>query len=240
MTSLGYSLRRYYVDEFQSRQARGLARGARVLDLGGTKILKRGRFDIGQFDVDVVYANLATRKQPDVQADAAAVPFLDGSFDAVICAELLEHVQEPAGVIREAKRVLKPGGALWICVPFLYQIHADPHDYGRYTDYYWKELLRAEGFDVAVIEKQGAYASVMMDMMRSFVSDGLAGGGLRRVGRALLAPLVIAGKYAAVRCDGWPRARRSAFWNSFTTGFGILAVKPAGQAVAHTMNGRHG
>lgn len=45
-------------------------------------------------------------------ADAAALPFPDAHFDAVIAMHMLYHVPEPARAIAEACRVLKPGGFL--------------------------------------------------------------------------------------------------------------------------------
>ena len=42
--------------------------------------------------------------------DAYALPFPDATFDAVCAMDFLEHVEEPARVIAEAARVLKPGG----------------------------------------------------------------------------------------------------------------------------------
>jgi SAM-dependent methyltransferase len=48
-----------------------------------------------------------------VQADAHALPFPDGRFDVVYCRYLLEHVADPAGVLREMGRVLRPGGRLF-------------------------------------------------------------------------------------------------------------------------------
>src|SRR4030042_1667492 len=134
--NLYYSLRRHFVDEFHLNHVPELTSGSRVLDLGGNKILKRGRFDIGLYDLEIVYANLSTAKSPDVQMDAAQVSFKDNSFDAVVCSELLEHVPDPPAVLRGVHRVLRKGGVLLICVPFLVPIHQDPGYYGRYQASY--------------------------------------------------------------------------------------------------------
>lgn len=47
-----------------------------------------------------------------VEADATRLPLPDGSFDAAILISMLHHVDDPAGAIGEAKRVLAPGGVL--------------------------------------------------------------------------------------------------------------------------------
>jgi ubiquinone/menaquinone biosynthesis C-methylase UbiE len=46
------------------------------------------------------------------QADAAAIPFEDGSFDAVVAMHMLYHLPDPAAGIADMYRVLKPGGFL--------------------------------------------------------------------------------------------------------------------------------
>ncbi|MGY1730945.1 class I SAM-dependent methyltransferase [Geodermatophilus sp. SYSU D01045] len=47
--------------------------------------------------------------RPLFNADAAAMPFADGAFDYTICSNLLEHVADPAGVVRELVRVSRAG-----------------------------------------------------------------------------------------------------------------------------------
>lgn len=46
------------------------------------------------------------------QADVAALPFADGSFDVVIAMHMLYHVPDQAKAVAELHRVLKPGGTL--------------------------------------------------------------------------------------------------------------------------------
>ena len=52
-----------------------------------------------------------------VQGDALAIPFPDGTFDRVICSEVLEHIPDDLGAMRELARVLRPGGTMAITVP---------------------------------------------------------------------------------------------------------------------------
>ena len=51
------------------------------------------------------------------QADVTKLPFADGSFDVVICSEVLEHIEDNQNAVAELVRVLKPGGDLVVTVP---------------------------------------------------------------------------------------------------------------------------
>lgn len=52
-----------------------------------------------------------------VEGDALALPFPDGSFDAVIISEVMEHIPDDRRVLAEMVRVLRPGGRLAVTVP---------------------------------------------------------------------------------------------------------------------------
>jgi SAM-dependent methyltransferase len=52
-----------------------------------------------------------------LQADALALPFADGTFDRVLCSEVLEHIEDDEGAMAELARVLRPGGTMAITVP---------------------------------------------------------------------------------------------------------------------------
>jgi hypothetical protein len=69
----------------------------------------------------------------DVVGVGELLPFIDGSIDAVISVAVLEHVRDPFACAAEIIRVLKPGGKLLCCVPFLQPEHAYPHHYFNMT-----------------------------------------------------------------------------------------------------------
>jgi SAM-dependent methyltransferase len=52
-----------------------------------------------------------------VQGDAMALPFPDATFDRVIASEVLEHIPNDVGAMRELARVLRPGGTMAVTVP---------------------------------------------------------------------------------------------------------------------------
>jgi SAM-dependent methyltransferase len=51
------------------------------------------------------------------RGDATRLPFADHSIDKIICSEVLEHIEDYQSVLKEIKRVLKPGGLLAVSVP---------------------------------------------------------------------------------------------------------------------------
>ncbi len=70
-------------------------------------------------EVDARPVKIAQARGYDVrQADAArGIPFPDASFDLVTALDVIEHVDDDAAILREARRVLKPGGYLLITTP---------------------------------------------------------------------------------------------------------------------------
>lgn len=215
------SVRRFFVDQFFFDNIALVPSGSNVLDLGGNKIQKRGRFNIEEYDLHVVYANLSTQKKPDIQASADSIPFRDNFFDAIICSELLEHVENPESVLREIFRILKPEGRVFITVPFLYRIHADPFDYGRYTDFFWIRKLQEIGFRNINISKQGLYFAVLADFFKQYLSDV----GFRRPFGRIMQTFALWFQAWALKQERKDKVQANPFFLSFSTGFGIIAVK---------------
>lgn len=72
-----------------------------------------------------------TRPFIDYQYDIHDLGFADDEFDVAVCVSVLEHVPQPLQAIAELHRVLKPGGLIWVQLPFCYPYHESPRDYWR-------------------------------------------------------------------------------------------------------------
>jgi len=114
-----------------------LRAGDRLLDLGcgagrhAFEALRRGAqvtafdYDEGELkDVAAMASALdqagelpAAARSACARGDATALPFPDGSFDRIIAAEVLEHIDDDAAAMRELIRVLRPGGTIAATVP---------------------------------------------------------------------------------------------------------------------------
>jgi SAM-dependent methyltransferase len=59
----------------------------------------------------------------------------DGTFDYVVCTEVLEHTLRPWDAVSEIWRILKVGGLLFLSVPFNFRIHGPLPDCWRFTEH---------------------------------------------------------------------------------------------------------
>ena len=81
-------------------------------------------------------------RHPDIVADVHHMDvFESGTFDCILCTEVLEHCYAPWKAADEMLRVLKPGGILLLSTRFVYPLHDTPHDYYRFTKYGLKTLF---------------------------------------------------------------------------------------------------
>jgi SAM-dependent methyltransferase len=110
-------------------------------------------------------------------ADARHLPILDNSVDLLVGFDVLYCIADYDVVLREAYRVLTPGGALLLTYTFLYGDFG-VHDYHRWTTKGMEQDLRKVGFEVIVHEKRGGPMFTLM-MMGANLLHNLATGAAR-------------------------------------------------------------
>lgn len=93
----------------------------------------------------------------DLIGTAYEVPAPDEIADAIILSEVIEHLETPKIAIREAHRLLKNNGILFLSFPFLYPQHAPPRDFMRYTEFYLKQELLKEHFEIIELQRIGGF-----------------------------------------------------------------------------------
>lgn len=212
----------------------GARKAPRSIDLARGRILDVGagdRWIQAHLSQDVHYVALdypTTGRdmygaKPDVFADAAHLPFDDGVFDAVICLEVLEHVRAPQLVLDEIARVLRPGGVVWLSMPFLYPIHDAPHDYQRFTQYGLRRDVEASGLGLLEVEKT-LHALRTAGLLTCLAIAGGAQGAPRWQWPLLLPVTLLA--IVAVNLGSWLASFLWPDWEALTAGYVLKAVKP--------------
>jgi ubiquinone/menaquinone biosynthesis C-methylase UbiE len=125
LAAAGYDKKEKYLDSFEKGKVMEL-----LGDIGGRKILDAGAgtgrlaaamakagAEVFALDVSEKMLKVIKQKSPRLQTfigDAGALPFADNSFDWVVAAFLVVHLQDPAKFFDEAYRVLKDGGRLLV------------------------------------------------------------------------------------------------------------------------------
>lgn len=87
----------------------------------------------------------------------------DACADTIFSVSVMEHLSDPQNLLNEAFRIIKPGGALLLQVPFQWHVHEAPYDYFRYTKYGLDHMLRKAGFkDVCITANTGFWSMFVL------------------------------------------------------------------------------
>lgn len=130
----------------------------RILDVGcgtGTMLVHLRRYGC-TFGVEIDAEAAGYCKDRGIetvsQAMADHLPFADGTFGLITALDVLEHIDDDSAALREALRVMRPGGMLLVSVPafrFLWGRQDDINLHRRrYRARELRERLRSAGFDV--------------------------------------------------------------------------------------------
>jgi SAM-dependent methyltransferase len=131
-----------------------------VIDVGAqTKRLKEYILNVDMAAFDGV----------DLVANALRLPIADGTVDLIINTGVLEHVENVEEVVKEFKRVLRPGGVVYTEIPFMQGYHPDPTDFQRLT---YQGLDRTfKDFDIEDMEISSGPFSNLAWLIREVVAS---------------------------------------------------------------------
>jgi SAM-dependent methyltransferase len=222
---------RWYITRFVRSVADRLPPGTLLLDAGAGECAYKRFFahcrylamDLGVGETAWNYANL------DSFARLDRLPLADDCLDAVLCTQVLEHLEWPRESVAEFRRVLKPGGTLYLTAPMAQAEHQAPHDFFRYTSFGLRAICADAGFRITQLAPFGGLPTRMAyelpRIMDLFPGSGVLTGRVR-IGGLLLLP-VRAATFLAMRllqgillwADRFDRTRNDPF------GWSLIAQK---------------
>jgi SAM-dependent methyltransferase len=111
----------------------GLPEHARILDAGcgsGRNMVELARYGVVT-GVELSHTSVALARERGagevLEGSVMNMPFDEGAFDLTVSLDVIEHLQDDVGALRELRRVTRPGGALLVTVP-AYQWLWSGHD----------------------------------------------------------------------------------------------------------------
>jgi SAM-dependent methyltransferase len=167
------------------RAEAGQADGKRVLDVGcGDKPYYPFFAELASEYIGVD----ANHPAADLHAPVESLPVEDASFDVVLCTQVLEHADDPAQVVRELRRVVRPGGRVLASTHGVQVYHPDPVDLRRWTHEGLRRLFQenAEWSSLTVTPSSGTTACVGM-LIALYVDLFARQARIGAVGRAVVA-----------------------------------------------------
>jgi SAM-dependent methyltransferase len=126
----------------------------------------------------------------DLQGAVESLPVEDGSFDVVLCIQVLEHADDPAQGVRELRRVVAPGGAVLASTHGVQVYHPAPVDLWRWTHTGLDRLFRENADWSSLSVRPSSGTTACLGMLVAIYADLLARRAhLAPVGRAVVAGL---------------------------------------------------
>ena len=153
--------------------------GNRILDAGAGELAQKKYCnhlnyvsqDFGQYDGSGDSKGLQTSKwdnsKLDIVCDITDIPEPDGSFDAIMCIEVFEHLPDPISAIKEFSRLLKSNGYLVLTAPFCSLTHFAPyHFYTGFNRYFYEKHLIENDFEIIEITANGNFFEFVAQELR--------------------------------------------------------------------------
>lgn len=138
-----------------------------VLDLGAWSQPYRRAIELANIQYSSV--DIAWEQDYKLNLNTDIIPFEDQSVDGVTFFQTLEHLSEPYHALDEAFRVLKSGGYAFISTPFLFALHGIPHDFYRYTEYFYHHVAEKYNLEIVSISSGVRWFGTIIYLFNHFV-----------------------------------------------------------------------
>jgi SAM-dependent methyltransferase len=125
----------------------------------------------------------------DLTWDGKTIPLSGQSIDTVFMTEVLEYVYKPGELLREVRRVLKPGGKLFLTVPFSWPMHELPFDYHRFTPIAIRAYFEEADFVVKDIKLLGGWDHSLALHIGLWLTNSSMGERKRKIAKLLAWPI---------------------------------------------------
>jgi SAM-dependent methyltransferase len=146
--------------------AKTIAPGSLLVDVGAGACRYAPLFShckyTPQDSPDVDYAPLDATDDGILRSDITSIPLDAESVDAILCTEVLEHVERPLEALSEFARLLKPHGQLLLSVPSACRVHRVPtHYYGGFAPDFFERCFPARRLRLDRLQPIGNWSQYM-------------------------------------------------------------------------------
>jgi SAM-dependent methyltransferase len=159
----------------------------------------------------------------DLEGSVESIPVADGSFDVVLCTQVLEHANDPAAAVRELRRVVKPAGQVLASTHGVQIYHPNPDDYWRWTHSGLERLFRENADWASLSVTPGAGTAACLGMLINTYADIL----LRRIRLGPVASAFCAAvNRAAAAVDARAPSLRNPVHSTLFANYHVVAEAP--------------
>lgn len=123
--------------------------------------------------------------QPNFFWDGITIPLENESVDCVLLTEVIEHLDNPTAVLKEIRRILRPGGIVTGTTPFIWPLHEVPNDMHRLSPFGVKRIMADAGYTSYEVTGMGGWRTAFAQFMSAYIAFGIKNSLVRKIAKAV-------------------------------------------------------